>query len=257
MSWTVFPYANDDFTYAGTALKQKWDRLHAGDGEPYPSEKKVQDAWRAHHAGDFAKARELGLAAGEAGANVANKATMIYATYLESDEDQKQQLFLDVVERAAARQASHPDDANAFYFHAYALGRYSQSISVAKALAQGLGGKIKESLDKALELNPDHADAHIALATWHAEIIDKVGGLVGGLTYGAKKDLAIEHFDTALRLNPTSAITRIEYANAQVMMFGKIRMKDALALYAEAKDMPPADAMERLDQQLAIEELAD
>jgi hypothetical protein len=40
--------------------------------------------------------------------------------------------------------------------------------------------------------------------------------------------------ETALKLNPDSAITRIEYANALVMMFGKAKMKDAERLYQEA-----------------------
>ena len=34
------------------------------------------------------------------------------------------------------QQAGEPKNANAFYWQAYALGRYSQGISVAKALAQ-------------------------------------------------------------------------------------------------------------------------
>jgi hypothetical protein len=41
--------------------------------------------------------------------------------------------------------------------------------------AQGLGGKIKHSLTQALELEPRHADAHVALGAYHAEVIDKVG----------------------------------------------------------------------------------
>ena len=62
---------------------------------------------------------------------------------------------------------------------AYALGRYSQGISVAKALAQGLGGKVKNALETTIKLAPKHADAHIALGAFHAEVIDKVGSLLG------------------------------------------------------------------------------
>jgi hypothetical protein len=51
-----------------------------------------------------------------------------------------------------------------------------------------MGGKIKHSLTQALALEPRHADARIALGAYHAEVIDKVGSLVGGITYGAKKD---------------------------------------------------------------------
>ncbi len=254
-TWKKFPYADKHFAYGGAALKKNWERLHRGDGEPYPDDEAAQDAWRAYHAGDFAKAVEIGLAAGPAGINAANKAAMIHANYLEDDEASKLQLFEEIAERCIALQKSDPANANAWYIHAYALGRYSQGISVAKALAQGLGGKIRESLDQALKLQPRHADAHIALGTWHAEIIDKVGSLVGGLTYGAKKEASEKHFRAALDLNPDSAIARTEYADGLVMLFGRSRMKDAEKLYEEAVACTPADAMEKLDIEAAKAEM--
>ena len=254
-TWKKFPHPDKSFTYAGTALEKHWARLHRGDCEPFPDDDAAQDAWRAYHAGDFAKAVDIGLAAGPAGINAANKAAMIYANYLESDEAAKLQLFEEIAERCVALQAAAPKNANAWYIHAYALGRYSQGISVAKALAQGLGGKIKNSLDHALKIEPKHADAHIALGTWHAEIIDKVGSMVGGLTYGAKKDASEKHFHTALDFNPDSAIARTEYANGLVMLFGRSRLKDAERLYEEAIACTPADAMEKLDIEAAKAEM--
>jgi len=130
------------------------------------------------HAGEFERATEAGLAVGGAGITAANKAQAIYATYLEPKEKNRLDLFLQVAERAEAQAQAEPGNANAWYWHAYALGRYSQGISVAKALAQGLGGKIKTALEKAIALAPAHADAHIALGAFHAEVIDKVGALM-------------------------------------------------------------------------------
>ena len=118
-----------------------------------------------------------------------------------------------------------------------------------------MGGKIRQSLDQAIALNPRHADAHIGLGTWHAEIIDKVGSMVGGLTYGAKKETGEKHFRTALEINPDSAIARTEYANGLAMMFGKSRLKEAEKLYAEAVECTPVDAMERLDIEMAKSEM--
>lgn len=257
MAWKKFPHPEKAFAYAGAALKKNWARLHRGDAEPFPDDAKVQDAWRSYHAGDFGKAVALGLACDMAGYNVANKAAGIYANYLETDSDRKLVLLLEAAQRCEAQQPVMPDCANAWYLHAYTLGRYSQGISVAKALTQGLGGKIKHSLTRAIELEPKHADAHIALGTYHAEVIDKVGSLVGGLTYGAKKSTGVEHFETALELNPDSAIARIEFANGLVIMFGGSRMKDAERLYQEAAVCEPMDAMEWLDIGLAKAELAE
>jgi tetratricopeptide (TPR) repeat protein len=166
-------------------------------------------------------------------------------------------LFEQVADRAEQQQSDEPKNANAFYWHAYALGRYAQGISIAKALAAGIGGRVKASLETAVKLAPKHADAHIGLGTYHAEIIDKVGAMVGGLTYGAKKDTGLKHFETALKLNPDSAIARIEMANGLVMLDGKKALAKAEALYSEAAACEPMDAMERLDVELARAELED
>lgn len=84
-TWKKFPHADKAFAYAGAALKKNWERLHRGDCEPFPADDAAQDAWRAYHAGDFAKAVEIGLQAGPSGINAANKAAMIYANHLEED----------------------------------------------------------------------------------------------------------------------------------------------------------------------------
>ena len=254
--WAKFPHPDEGYEYEGSALKKAWGRLHRGDCEPYPGDAPVQHAWRAYHRGDFGGAVEQGLAAGGPGSNVACKAATIYATYLEKSAQRKLKLFDDAAARAEKAIKAHPKDANAYYLHALALGRYGQGISITVALKKGLAGKIRASLDTAIKLQPKHADAHIASGAWHAEIVAKVGALVGGMTYGAKRDTAVEHFKRALRLNPNSAIARIEYANALVMMFGEARMEDAEELYAEATECKPADAMERLDVELARSELA-
>lgn len=256
-SWKKFPHAEKAYAHAGATLKKNWDRLHRGDCEPFPADEKVQEAWRLYHQGEFQKAAELGASQGPAGYNVANKATAIYANYLETDEAKKLALFQQVASRAEELQRAEPKNVNAWYLHAYALGRYSQGISVVKALAQGLGGKIKDSLTKALKLEPKHADAYIAMGAYHAEVIDKVGAMMGGLTYGAKKETGMEHFQKALKLNPDSAIARIEYANGLVMMHGKSRMDEAAKLYEEAAACKPMDAMERMDVELAKSELED
>lgn len=277
--WTSFPGSDEDFDYKGLALQKHWARLHKGDCEPFPdaawikktvetypelktkvpqaeAAETLQEAWRAYHRGDFQKAVELGLSLGRFGYNVANKAANIYATYLEESKERKLELFLEAVHRGETLQRSAAGLANAWYFHAQAVGRYGQGISVAKALAEGLGTKVKESLEKAIELNPSHSDAHIALGAYHANVVNKMGGLAARLTFGATKEAAVEHFEAALKLNPGSAIARIEYANGLAMLFGKAKLAEATKLYEEAAASEPADAMEWLDVELAKSEIA-
>lgn len=255
--WAKFPYADRKYVHTAATLKKAWSRLHRGDQEPPPKEAAVIEAWIAFHAGDFEQAAKAGLAAGAAGVTAANKATAIYANYLEENEKRKLALFEEVAARAEKQQAAEPGNASAFYWQAYALGRYAQGISIAKALAQGIGGKVKSALETTIRLAPKHADAHIALAAYHAEVIDKVGSMIGGLTYGAKKETALKLYDAALKLMPESAIARIEYANGLVLLEGKKALSRAEKMYAEAAACQPLDAMERLDVELAKTELED
>jgi len=258
--WKAFPHDADAYHYDLVTLRKKWPRLHAGDVEPLPDDEKVLAAWQLFHAGEFQKAVEAGLKAHGAGIaggmTVANKAQAIYATYLEASERNKLALLLEVAERAERRAGEAPTEANAWYCMAYALGRYSQGISIAKALAQGLGARVKIALETTIKLAPKHADAHIALGAYHAEIIDKVGSLLGR-TQGASKDAGIAHYKTALKLNPTSAIAMVEYANGLVMLEGEKRMKEATKLYEDAAACEPLDATERLDIEMAKAELED
>lgn len=279
-NWVSFPYDVDAFDYSGTKLEKAWPRLHRGDCEPFPdlpaiavladrypdlapstsaavAQRQLQDAWRAYHCGAFGRAVELGRRIGRLGYGVANKATNIYATYLEKDRGRRRAMLRESAARSEEIQACAPDAINAWYFHAQALGRYSQYVSVAKALGEGLGAKIKASLDRVLKLEPKHADAHIALGVYNAVIVNKLGATIASLTYAASRDSALEHFETALKLNPESAIARIEYGNALAMLFGKAKLAKAIALYEQAAVVEPADAMERLDVELARAELRD
>jgi len=119
-----------------------------------------------------------------------------------------------------------------------------------------VGGKVKSALESAIRLQPGHADAHVALGAFHAEVIDKVGTLIGNMTYGAKKETSLNLFERALSLHPHSAIAKIEYANALVILDGDKRMAEATQYYEQAAAMAALDATQRLDVEMALTELA-
>ena len=196
--WKKFPYADASFQFNSATLKKAWKQLHAGDCVLFPDSETLQEAWRCFHQGDFQQAVKLGDEHGIAGHAVANKATGVYATYLEDNETEQIECFKAAIKRAEKAIEKFPQDPNSHYFHAFNLGRYSQSISVIKALKQGLGGKIHRSLTQALTLQPKHAEAHTAMGMYHAEIINKVGKLIGSMTYGANDKEALRHFERGL-----------------------------------------------------------
>ena len=227
-------------------LLAHWSRLHRGDTEPPPDDPRLVDGWLLFHNGDFEAAAELGLRLGGDGLTLANKAACVHASYVEAHEPARLERWLAAAGQARQQQASTPDNPNAWYWQAYALGRYSQGISVTKALAQGLGGQIRQALDRTLALAPSHADAHLAVGSFHAEIIDKMGELIGGMTYGARKDVGLAHYARALALNPDSAITLAEVAQGWLLLEGDAALDRATALLERAAAFEPLDAMERL-----------
>jgi tetratricopeptide (TPR) repeat protein len=231
--------------------------LHAGNLEPFPAEAAVQDAWRAYHEGRFEEAVNLGKAHGGLGLVPAAFAATIYAHYLEAEEDKKVAIFETAMDLAERATEAVPDNANAHYMLAVSRGRYSQFISMIEALSKGLAPKIRASAERCLELQPNHAEGHVTLAGWHAEIVDKVGGMLAGLSFGAKKDLAEEHFDRALALAPASPVPYIEKAAGLLLMFGESSRDDAMQLLQKAVTLEPADAMQALDIARARKTLAD
>jgi tetratricopeptide (TPR) repeat protein len=255
MPWTAFPYPDQAYVFDAAGLAGAWDQLHRGDAEPFPKKTALVDAWIAFHAGDFERARKLGLAAACAGYSVAHSASCVYASYVETDEARRLEIFQEVAERCERQKAEHPENPAGYYWQAYAIGRYAQRISIVKALARGLAPKVRAGLEQAIRLEPRHADAHFALGAYHAEIIGSVGGLVAGLTYGARKDDCYKAFLEGLQLDPGSAAGRIEYANALVLVEGKKKIDDARVLYREAAALVPRDAAERLEVEAAKSKL--
>jgi len=279
-AWAKFPHANKSFDYAGDKLAKAWDKLHAGDCEPFPDEAHVaallkgnaklgkaadagklaaelQDAWRDYHRGDFQSAFERGEKLGALGASVAIKAMGIHAGYLVDDEDEQLARYEACAKLAEVAIEALPKEANSHYRRAFAVGRYSQGISIAKALSQGLAGKVRESLDKTLKLAPKHAEAHTALGLYHCEIINKVGGMIGGLTYGAKAATGEEHLKTAIKLTPDSPIAHIEYGNGLLLLHGDKKEDAAADAYEKATNLKARDAMEALDIAFAKSQLED
>lgn len=253
--WNEFPHDSNEFRFDSKMLKKRWPELHRGDREPLPDDASLLDAWAAFHSGEFELAVDLAEEIGIAAHAVANKATGIYANYLEDDEKRQLKLFQGAITRAEDAIEALPEDPNAHYFHAFNLGRYSQNTSVVKAVKQGFAAKIRTSLHRTLELEPDHAEAHTAMGLYHAEIIDKMGKLIGSMTYGASESKAIEHLEAALSLTPDSPIAHIEYANGLYLLYGDRRLDEVTELYVKASEMTPRDAMERLDVEYALSEL--
>ncbi|MBP7370629.1 MAG: hypothetical protein KA902_04245 [Arenimonas sp.] len=279
LTWAAFPGKHKDFDYDAKSLKKVWSNLHLGDGEVYPDAKRaeqlikaagkhapkglqadamaehLQHAWLAFHRGEFQQAFELGSDLGPCGSSVATKAIGIHATYLVKKTEDKLARFELLAEMATQAISVLPKEANSHYRLAFGYGRYSQGLSIAKALSMGLAGKVKTALDTCLKLNPKHAEAHLASALWHAEIINKVGSTLGGFTYGAKRKLAEEHIKTAIKLAPNMPIVHAEHAQ-MLLLLDEDNEQEAADAFERATLCKPLDAMDYLDAKFAKDQIS-
>lgn len=262
--WEQLP---DDykFNYTAQQLTELWSELHAGDCYAFPLTFSDEyddnilnsqvDAWLDYHNGNFMESAQKAVDLDEHGAVILAKSVAAYCDYLCEDEDHALSLLKETMEFCEKAAEELPDCANTQFVSALIMGRYSQRISITKALSQGLGGKVKNHLQKTLELEPGHAEAHTAMGLYHSEIIDKVGSMIGGLTYGAKKHIAIEHFEKSMELTPDVPITSIEYANGILLLEGSKGNQKAMKLYKHAASQEAADAIQACDISFANDQL--
>ncbi len=230
-------------------LTSCWEDLHAADLATEP-QGDLLAAWLLFHNGHYAAAAEAGLALGAEGVPVVQRSVVAYTDYICEDEDECTELL----EQAYLLGEDGTGGTNTQFTTALAMGRYSQSISVTKALAKGLGGKIKNLLTSVLDAEPNHAEAHLAMAMYHAEIIDKVGATLGSLTYGANAKTANKHIEKSIELVP-NAINLIEAGNAVLLLKGDKGMNDATAYYERAAEVEPLDALQAMDVDFATSQL--
>lgn len=236
-------------------VQRQWRKLHAADDLACPQDPVLLEGWTDYHNGHFERARDTGLQLGDVGWGLVSKTACVYAVYVEPHERTRLDILSEVARQAASRQQQDHLQAEAWFWQGYALGRYSQGVSVAKALAQGIGARVKAALEQTVALKPEHADGHLALAAFHAEVIDKVGELIGGMTYGARRTTGLAHYERAVALVPDSPVFLYEYASGLLKLDGDGAHERSARLIEAAAAIAPVDAMETLYVGLARADL--
>ncbi len=215
----------------------------------------MEEAVTAYTEGRFLEAVEIGEALGTgAGYALATKSLAIYGYYLAPD-DEKQALFeraMELGEMAVQADSSNPET---HYQSAHALGRYSQTIGAMTALRRGYGGRIREFLEATLARDSLHAEAHLALGGWHADIVDRAGRMMARITYGANRGEATTHFERAVELLPDSRLALLEYALRMPLLRGREGRELQREMMTRAAEFPLGDAYDRLVQERLLAEL--
>ncbi|GGM07398.1 hypothetical protein [Deinococcus aerophilus] len=164
-------------------------------------------------------------------------------------DSQKKALFQKAQDYANAAISKDKNNAEAYFELARAQGRLAQFVGILQSL--GLAGDMKKNLDQAVALNSKLAGAYVALGLWHANLDAK--GFIARRATGADRNQIAPNFEKALALEPNTAIHRIEYANALILLGKKT---DAAAQLQRAVTLPAETFWEKRDQETAKKTLA-
>ena len=202
----------------------------------------IEDANAAYADGRFVEAADIGEALGTSeGYALAAKSLAIYAHYEASEEE-----FREVVDRAIRMGeeaiGADPNNAEAHYQSAHAVGRYAQRVGAFTALREGLAGKIRDLLEAALAIEPDFVDAMLALGGWHADL--DAEGFIARRMYGGSKEEAVILFERALELAPESKVVLHAYAIRLPRLDEDNGMERAREMLERALELPVRDAFE-------------
>ena len=215
----------------------------------------LAEAQAAYAEGRFLEAAELAQAVNSAESYVlASECLERHATFRAQGAD-RQALY----ERAAqlGEQAIGLDGSNALAHlqAAQALGLYAETLGPLRA--GGHVRKVREGMEKALELDPNLAEAIYSLGSWHAGVVIGAGGLIARITHGATARKAIAYYDQALERAPDMKEGLYEAAHRLLAINPKRHRQRAREWLNRAIAVPPKNAVDRILHQKAVERLAE
>ncbi len=216
----------------------------------------IEAARAAYSEGRFVEAAELGetLETSE-GYALAAESLAIHGYYLAA-EDEQPELFARAIGAADEAIRLDPENPEAHFQSAHAIGREAQIVGVMEALNRGYARRTREAAEEALRLDPEMAEAQLTLASWHAEIVNKMGGLVARVTYRATRRNSLDYYEKALELAPDEIGVYLEYANGLLLLNRNRNREQARELLARGIEMMPGDAYDRILHDLAVQRLA-
>lgn len=283
-NWKPFPHDQSAYDYSGDKLRQAWPQLTRGFGSNYPFPdadwvasmatrhpqaleqttttdtgftgkpeeaqlyaEKLQGVWRLVFRGDFAQAKQQGLALGVGGQIPAMFAQVIYAMFLVPDQAEKHKLLEEVIAYTDQAGDLVQADVAAQFGRVYAKARLGEELSVPVVLKRGYTTQIPNELKALLAKQPQQPFALALYGGYEAGVIRKVGKLVGRMTYGVSADNMEKYFSRSFKAQDDLPIGHYEYANALTYVYGDDEQAKALQHLKRAVAIKPINAMEALE----------
>ncbi|MDX1587545.1 MAG: hypothetical protein R3296_01310 [Oleiphilaceae bacterium] len=216
----------------------------------------LREAWRLLFEGRFREARDLGLALGPAGYFPGLYAQALYATQIETDEERREALLEEVITLTEEILPLAPDHPMIRFGNAYGKARVIEDMSATGAMGTGYTSEVMDQLEELVEEDPDNIYAITLLGGVHSGIVEKAGGFLARMTFGASKGRMEEYFERALALNDRYAGLYYEYARALIKVDGRNGEKQARKLLEKGAALTPRHAEEALQVQACQQLLA-
>ena len=140
-----------------------------------------------------------------------------------------------------------PENAEAHTRRAIALGKIALFKGVFKSIS--LVKQVKESLERALEINPNLAVAHYIMGRTHSKICEKpkIARKLLGLGW-ADLDIGLEEYRKAIEIDSTFIMYRLDYAR---LLIRAGNMKEAEKQLLIIRDLPTRDEDDHLCRETA------
>jgi len=209
----------------------------------------LQQVWRFHFQGQYQHAYELGMQLGPAGLLPAIYSKLVHTTFLIENNNEKQQQFLAVDRLTQALIPLAPDYNFLLFGDAYQKARRLELMSTTEATASGLLGPTQDVLKSLHQEYPNNQLYSAMLAGIDAGIIERVGSFLGGMTYGADEDKAIQLFNQALRQENRLAVLYHEYAQVLIRLDDSDHDEKLHQILSACIALPVFSAEEALNQQ--------
>ncbi len=200
----------------------------------------LSEARELYSQGQFlAAAQQFAKLNTSTGSAFAARAYSIYASTL--PEAQRETLYIQAEAQAQRAINQDKENPNSYLELARAIGQLGVLRGIGVALMQGTGSKVKQLLDKTLELQNNHSGAMVALAVWHAEVSAR--GQLAVISLGADVQQVEPLFKEALKIAPNNIGFRLEYARAYLAMNNRQKAREQLQI---ALKLPIKDAEDKL-----------
>lgn len=226
-----------------------------GNYEPHLAE--VRDVWRLHFEGKFEQAYNKGMTLGPLGVMPALQAKLMHTHFLVQNKKDKIRLFEEVNTEAEKYGQIVPGHPFVVFGKTYARARLLQLLSTTKAQSTGY---IKSSIKtlKALgKVYPARGTYSLTHGGIYAGIVEKVGSILGSVTFGASESKAIKLLNKGLKNSAKQPVVYYEYAIALASMDKKKYHKKIKTLLNTCLTLNPINAEEALNKNACKHMLSD